>query len=187
MDRVAVNKDWIKHLLSGVDRKGIQNLIVWLEQSDYFTAPASTIHHGAFEGGLCEHSLKVMKLFNERNLSSVNCVHEDTVIICSLLHDLCKVGAYRKFIKQEAEGQRVIYRHTENHASRYYHATLSLDIIEGFIELTPLEHDIILYHMGLFGCYGRYCEYTSKDMYNAIAENCLIQIFASCDTEAHSC
>jgi len=183
MDRVNINKSQVKSLLSSVDRKGIPELITWLEQSDYFTAPASTIYHGAFEGGLCDHSLKVMQLFDERNIQTVARAPEDTVIICGLLHDLCKVGAYKKFIKE----QRVIYRHTENHASRYYHATLSLDIIEGFIELTPLEHDIILYHMGLFGCYGRYCEYSSKDMYNAIIDNCLIQIFASCDTEeAHS-
>jgi hypothetical protein len=184
MDRVDINKKMVKSLLSSVDRKGIPELIAWLEQSDYFTAPASTIYHGAFEGGLCDHSLKVVKLFADINTHIEKCAPRDTVIICGLLHDLCKVGAYKKFIKE----QKIIYRHTENHASRYYHATLSLDIIEGFIELTPLEHDIILYHMGLFGCYGRYCEYTSKDMHNAIAENCLVQIFASCDTEeAHSC
>ncbi|MCK9575324.1 MAG: HD domain-containing protein [Clostridia bacterium] len=184
MDRVDINKKMVKSLLSSIDRKGIPELVAWLEQSDYFVSPASTIYHGAFEGGLCDHSLKVMHLFDERNIQTVERAPEDTVIICGLLHDLCKVGAYKKFIKE----QKVIYRHTENHASRYYHATLSLDIIEGFIELTPLEHDIILYHMGLFGCHGRYCEYSSKDMYTAIADNCLVQIFASCDTEeAHSC
>jgi len=184
MDRVDINKKMVKSLLSSVDRKGIPELVAWLEQSDYFVSPASTIYHGAFEGGLCEHSLKVMKLFADINTHIEKCAPRDTVIICGLLHDLCKVGAYKKFIKE----QKVIYRHTENHASRYYHATLSLDIIEGFIELTPLEHDIILYHMGLFGCHGRYCEYSSKDMYTAIADNCLVQIFASCDTEeAHSC
>ena len=183
MDKVNINKEHVKSLLSSVDRKGIPELIAWLEQSDYFIAPASTVYHGSFEGGLCEHSLKVMQLFDERNIHTAKRAPEESVIICGLLHDLCKVGAYKKFIKD----QKVIYRHTENHASRYYHATLSLDIIEGFIELTPLEHDIILYHMGLFGCYGRYCEYTPKDMHNAIAENCLVQIFASCDTEeAHS-
>jgi hypothetical protein len=184
MDRVDINKKMVKSLLSSVDRKGIPELVAWLEQSDYFVSPASTVYHGAFEGGLCDHSLKVMELFTDINTHIEKYAPRDTVIICGLLHDLCKVGAYKKFIKE----QKIIYRHTENHASSYYHATLSLDIIEGFITLTPLEHDIILYHMGLFGCHGRYCEYSSKDMYTAIAENCLVQIFASCDTEeAHSC
>ena len=34
-------------------------LIAWLEEKEYFTAPASKNHHGAHEGGLIEHSLQV--------------------------------------------------------------------------------------------------------------------------------
>lgn len=30
-------------------------LIAWLEEKEYFTAPASKDHHGAHEGGLIEH------------------------------------------------------------------------------------------------------------------------------------
>ena len=47
-------------LLSSVERPGIHDLIDWLEnKSDFFTAPASTQHHGACEGGLLKHSLAV--------------------------------------------------------------------------------------------------------------------------------
>ena len=46
-------------LLRETGRPGIDDLIAWLEGTDFFTAPASTQYHGAHEGGLVEHSLTV--------------------------------------------------------------------------------------------------------------------------------
>ena len=46
-------------LLRETKREGIEDLIKFLENSDFFTAPASTKFHGDYEGGLWEHSLKV--------------------------------------------------------------------------------------------------------------------------------
>ena len=42
-----------------IKRDGLEDLLGWLQKSDFFTAPASTRYHGAYEGGLCEHSLDV--------------------------------------------------------------------------------------------------------------------------------
>ena len=43
-----------------IKREGADKLLAYLtDQSDFFTAPASTRYHGAYEGGLCEHSLNV--------------------------------------------------------------------------------------------------------------------------------
>ena len=44
------------HLLSFVERDGVQSLLEWLESTDFYTAPASTKYHGAYAGGLLEHS-----------------------------------------------------------------------------------------------------------------------------------
>ncbi len=43
-------------LLTATQRKGMDKLLAWLESTDFFTAPASTRFHGAYEGGLLEHS-----------------------------------------------------------------------------------------------------------------------------------
>lgn len=40
-------------------RKGADELLQWIIGTDFFEAPASTKYHGAFEGGLCQHSLSV--------------------------------------------------------------------------------------------------------------------------------
>ena len=44
---------------NNIHRDGLEDLLSWLQKSDFFTAPASTKYHGAYEGGLCEHSMDV--------------------------------------------------------------------------------------------------------------------------------
>ena len=48
-------------LLRSVNREGMDELINFIEKSDFFKAPASTRFHGSYEGGLLEHSLNVLK------------------------------------------------------------------------------------------------------------------------------
>ena len=56
-----MKEEFIK-LLKEIDREGMDKLIEFLEHSDFFIAPASTRFHGAFEGGLLEHSMKVYEI-----------------------------------------------------------------------------------------------------------------------------
>lgn len=42
-------------------RCGFRDFMEWLDDTDFFRAPASTKHHGSYEGGLAEHSLNVHK------------------------------------------------------------------------------------------------------------------------------
>lgn len=53
------NKAEFLNLLRSTNRDGIENLIEWLESTDFFTAPASTKYHGAYPGGLLQHSINV--------------------------------------------------------------------------------------------------------------------------------
>ena len=52
-------------LLKKVKREGIEDLISFLEKSDFFKAPASTRFHGDHEGGLVEHSIKVYEILKD--------------------------------------------------------------------------------------------------------------------------
>ena len=42
-----------------IKRDGLEKLLSWLEQTDFYSAPASTKYHLSVEGGLCQHSLNV--------------------------------------------------------------------------------------------------------------------------------
>ena len=57
-------KEEFLNLLRSVKREGIDDLIRFIESTDFFTAPASTRFHGNYEGGLLEHSLNVYHLLN---------------------------------------------------------------------------------------------------------------------------
>ena len=162
-------------LLQGVKREGSSDLIEYLEVSDYFIAPASTKYHGAYEGGLCEHSLNVTEMFSQRNKVLEKPLSEESVILCGLCHDLCKVDYYTD------DGDK--FKTVTGHPAHYSHAKLSVEITSKYIELLPVEKDIILYHMGLFGCYGKCAEYVPLQLHEAISKNVAVQIFASCDNE----
>lgn len=100
-DIIEENKNQFIELISGIERGGFlkEQLISFLENSDFFTAPASTKYHGSYPGGLCEHCLdtyKELKMLSEKFPQFF--YTEDTIRIVSLLHDISKINLYKKDI-----------------------------------------------------------------------------------------
>ena len=82
---------------------GMNTLYQWLtEETDYFSAPASSKYHSNYDGGLAVHSYFVYegfrKLFPQTALSR----EYDTTLIC-LLHDLCKTNFYKPYYRNVKE------------------------------------------------------------------------------------
>ncbi|WP_088187571.1 hypothetical protein [Desulfosporosinus sp. FKA] len=90
------HKEVILNLWGFVNRPGIDKLINFLNESDFFKAPCSTKHHLAEPGGLAEHSLHVYNLLYEKINRFGLDVPRDTITICGLGHDLCKVNSYQE-------------------------------------------------------------------------------------------
>lgn len=99
------NKEKFIELLRSTDREGIESLITFLENSDFFTAPASTVFHNSFDGGLCEHCLNVynnmLALKKQYADKRMNDMQLDSIIIVALLHDLSKTNFYEKSIQNK--------------------------------------------------------------------------------------
>ncbi|HWQ42795.1 MAG TPA: hypothetical protein VN456_12270 [Desulfosporosinus sp.] len=90
------HKAVILGLWSLVNRTGMKELICFLNESDYFQAPCSIKYHLAKRGGLAEHSLNVYNLLYEKvNRYKIDLPGE-SIIICGLGHDLCKVNFYQE-------------------------------------------------------------------------------------------
>ena len=85
-------KEKFIELLRSTKREGIENLIDFLEKTDFYTAPTSTRFHNAFEGGLLSHSLNVYTALKQLVGEQWS---DDTIIIVALLHDLCKINTYK--------------------------------------------------------------------------------------------
>lgn len=80
---------------SGVALPELQAFKRWLCDSDFFTAPCSTVFHLACKGGLAQHSLNVYTLLEEKVKRYQLRVPAGSTIICALGHDLCKVAFYK--------------------------------------------------------------------------------------------
>jgi len=163
------NQDTSIFLLQTIKRPGIDSLMDYLLESDYFIAPASTCFHNSFPGALCLHSLNLVHALNDANKQLMNPLPLDSVIICGLLHDLCKVNVYLE-----------TDRGYESIKGIKGHATVSLSRIGEHIQLTPEEDDIIRFHMGLFGIF-TYREHDTLSMHRAIMRTPQVQIFAALD------
>jgi hypothetical protein len=94
-------KKFVEMLLS-TGREGVENVIVELGKMGFFEAPASARFHLNQPGGLLEHSMNVCKValsVREQMLrfkpELSDRLPEESVIIASLLHDVCKTDVYR--------------------------------------------------------------------------------------------
>ena len=90
----------ILNLWHQVNRPGIDNLIGFLETSDFFTAPCSRDRHLAKVGGLAEHSLNVYELLFEKcgqysQITEMPVLPMESTIICALGHDFCKINYFK--------------------------------------------------------------------------------------------
>ena len=105
MTNTEENKVRFINLLKSTNRTSIENVIDWLESTDFFEAPASTQYHENYTGGLCEHSLKVYDTLERLNKEFDIGIDYKSRIIISLLHDVCKANVYTKEKKNVKIGQ----------------------------------------------------------------------------------
>ena len=147
------NKERFLSLCGTIDRDGIDKLLGWLETSDFFTCPASTKYHGAYRGGLLEHSLNVYDEL-QRLLAAYPEIEakEESVIVVSLFHDLCKVNYYG-VEKRNRKNEEGVWESYDSYVVREKfpfggHGSKSVFLIQQFMALTPEEAVAINCHMG---------------------------------------
>ena len=143
---------------TNIKREGADKLLEYLLSpvSDFFTAPASARYHSSFEGGLVSHSLNVYDclksyLDTDRAREFGFNYSEESIAIVALLHDLCKVGVYKKGFRnvkdEKGQWQRVDTFEYDDKLP-YGHGEKSVYVISGYMRLTREEAFAIRYHMG---------------------------------------
>lgn len=153
--------DEFRDTLLKTKREGMTELLDYMAECGFLTAPCSGSFHLAKEGGLLEHSLNVLHAAEKISVAligSKNLTKEmkDSIAICALLHDLGKMGQFEKpnYIPN-------ILKSGEQSSSKPYttnpdllpvdHEIRSIAIASMFIDLTEEEHFAILYHNGMYG------------------------------------
>ena len=148
---MSAKEEFIEIYRENIRRDGAEALLDYLEhKSDFFTAPASARFHGAYAGGLCEHSVNVYHCLTAylerervRELYGLEYPAESAALV-SLLHDVCKVGCYR-------QGTRKVPTFFYEDPLPYGHGEKSVYILSGFLRLTREEAMAIRWHMGFSG------------------------------------
>jgi hypothetical protein len=145
----------------------------------FFTAPASSRYHGAFPGGLLQHSLLVTDL----TLDVLAAVRKkkptakefSSYTLVSLFHDIGKIGNEKNNLYLEAEnwqkdrGQSYVFN---KELGNIPHPLRSARILAQFkINLTEDEFQAIVYHQGLFTPPG-------EEIKHNFREQCIILHFA---------
>lgn len=157
------NQQEFEALLRSTGREGIEYVIEDLEKDGFFEAPASSDHHLNIQGGFCQHSLNVCKAglmiwegLKTLDPSGVNNVKRESVIIATLLHDVCKTNIYKRTVKkrknklgqwEDSEGYRVSYKDFPmGHGEKSV-----IMLLCGGLELHDDEMLAIRWHMGAWG------------------------------------
>lgn len=88
------------------DKSEAAALCDWMDETDFWTAPASTKFHGNFKCGLSAHSLMVVKQslyyapfilenFNASPEGNNFTITTEDIFVAALVHDFCKTNFYQ--------------------------------------------------------------------------------------------
>lgn len=115
-----------------------------LDDLGFFTAPASTKYHGAYEGGLFDHSLEVAKqLVNLTDKLGLKWEKSKAPHIVGMFHDLCKCDNYAVDFetgKYKYNQDLIIPGHGEK----------SVIMLQKLMKISDEEIACIRWHMGAF-------------------------------------
>lgn len=145
--------EFIKIYKENITRQGSEELLNWLMNTDFFTAPASTKYHCACENGLVMHSVSVFNTMMEKHFEE-GVDSEESFAIAALLHDVCKAEFYKvstRNVKNDLTGQweKQPYYSIEDKFP-FGHGEKSVFLIERFMRLRLDEAMAIRWHMGSF-------------------------------------
>ena len=144
-----------------IHRDGADALMDYLQnKSDFFTCPASAKFHGAYAGGLCEHSVNVYRCLADylarprvQELYGLE-YSQESIAVVALLHDLCKIGCYKagsRNVKGPDGKWQAVPTFFYEDPLPYGHGEKSVYIITGFMRLSREEAMAIRWHMGFSG------------------------------------
>jgi len=136
----------------------IERCLNWLNTTDFYVAPGSTIYHDAEPQGLIKHTLRVYnKLLELMMLPTFSQVKLYEAVIVALTHDWCKLNVYEQYkknVKDEITGQ---WEQVDAYKYRgpqlpMGHGTTSMFMVMKFMKLTTEQALALNWHMGHWRC-----------------------------------
>ena len=137
---IQENKQRIETLLRSTRRKGIENVLGYLEKHDFYHVPSSLHRHHNWTGGLAQHALGVY----DRLKATATDLPKESVIIAALFHDICKT---RKHYRDKHGKWKELPDSVFHYKGHGYRSVKLLENTCG-LSLTKEERGAIRWHMG---------------------------------------
>ena len=120
-----------------------------LDRINFFIAPASTKYHGAYEGGLFDHSLEVATVLVELTEKlGLQWQNPESPKVVGMFHDLCKCDDY---MKRPLESDVIDGGYMRNPEIIIPgHGDKSVIMLQQHMPITNEEIACIRWHMGAF-------------------------------------
>lgn len=130
-------------------------IAIELDSLAYFMCPAGKTHHGAYIGGLYEHSKAMaQELSNLTNKLGLTWERPQSPVIIGFLHDICKVQQYDIILDHEEKNGYHIEWNKKNilpgHGEASIYILQQFEIEHPAFRLTDEEKACIRYHMGAY-------------------------------------
>lgn len=135
----------------------IENLI----NKGFFNMPASTKHHGNYEGGLFDHCFSVTNsLLEMTKRLDLKWSRPESPKIVGMFHDLCKIDSYVVISHPKDPNVQFGWNPDQSFSG---HGDKSILLLAQIMQLTEEEVYCIRYHMGAF---------TDKEEWNQYTKAC---------------
>ncbi len=136
--------------LLNTKKKGMEAVIKKLDDSDYWVCPASAKYHSAHKYGLIIHSFVMGELIQ----SMSDNVSQESAHVVAYLHDLCKIGNYKKDKRWRKDARNKWesypgYTYNEDKFPVGHGEKSLILLLHAGLELTTGEMLAIRHHMGL--------------------------------------
>lgn len=132
----------------------IKKTLDWLDSTDFYTAPASTMFHESEPHGLLHHSLKVVaeiKQLAKLPKFSDKVKIEDATLV-ALTHDWCKIGLYEMYMRNQknenGQWEQVPSYKRKDFVLPMGHGASSMWQVSKCFKLTNYEALALRWHMG---------------------------------------
>lgn len=165
-----------------------EEFIEWLQETDFFSAPASRCYHMDCEGGLLAHSLNVYDRLCDMVTAGdvLEGYYEETIAIVALFHDLCKINTYQPGFRNQKQPDGTwakvpTYTFRKNDLPMGHGEKSVYLLLKHGVQLTDEEALAIRWHMG---AYDNAVKGGSRDMNEALSKSALALAIQQADMRA---
>lgn len=178
-----------------IHREGLEQMLAYLDKTDFYNAPSSTTFHLNEAGGLCKHSMNVFdtlcRLYEhvakphlkEENTPFSEEIPMESLAIAALFHDICKIRTYqpKERWKKDENGRWMSYPGYEvKDEFPFGHGEKSCLMLSWYMRLKPEEMLAIRWHMGMYDM-GENGSAQRRSFYAAAEKSLLVCLLQSAD------